>query len=235
MIALGEEMKHPVRVPDTSGRRGTTPARNPAASDAALVAAALRDLRAFDALYERYFDPIHAYCSRRLTPDDAADATSQTFINVLHGLSRYRFDPNRPGSSFRSWLFSIAHNVVIDVYRHRGARREVHAPFDDDTTLADPVMRLPDTGPSPEEIVIAAESRNLLARLLVLLPERQRVVIEFRLAGLAHAEIAGALGLSSTAVRSAQLRGFRTLRVLLQDHDPDRDPDHREARGARHA
>ena len=86
--------------------------------ESAALDAARHDPRAFASVYEAYFPPIHAYCLRRLRdPDVAADATSQVFINAIQSLPRFRPDPARPGSSFRSWLFAIAHNVVIDVVR----------------------------------------------------------------------------------------------------------------------
>jgi hypothetical protein len=40
----------------------------------------------------------------------AEDATSLVFAKALAGLPSYRAD----GATFRSWLFTIAHNVVID-------------------------------------------------------------------------------------------------------------------------
>ncbi|MGC4107763.1 MAG: sigma-70 family RNA polymerase sigma factor [Thermomicrobiales bacterium] len=190
--------------------------------EAAHLTAARHDPRAFAPVYEAYFPLIHAYCLRRLRdPEVAADATSQVFINAIQSLGRFRPDPKRPGSSFRSWLFSIAHNVVIDVVRrtrpHQSLDRATTTWQDDAPDLHD---RLADADLTPEEWVLAAESRSELADLLETLPERQRTIVELRLAGLANAEIAEVLGISYPAVRSAQYRAFLELRRLL---DPTRD------------
>ena len=70
---------------------------------------AQRDPYAFALLYTRYLDPIHRYCYRRLGSREAAeDATSLVFAKALSALPRYH------DTSFRSWLFTIAHHVVID-------------------------------------------------------------------------------------------------------------------------
>src|SRR3954452_3306277 len=83
-------------------------------SDAVLVARAQRDRKEFSALYLRYVDPIYRYCFRSLgTREAAADATSQIFANAMAAL------PRCDGSTFRSWLFAIAHNALIDAHRAR--------------------------------------------------------------------------------------------------------------------
>src|SRR6266508_1165199 len=80
--------------------------------DAVLVVRAKADRQAFAPLYLRYVDPIYRYCYRRLgTTEAAADATSQTFAKALNGL------PGCRETAFRSWLFAIAHNVLVDSFR----------------------------------------------------------------------------------------------------------------------
>ena len=88
----------------------------PIAADDELVALAKRDRAAFGPLYDRYADLVYRYCLRRLgNRETAEDATGQTFVKVLAALPTYRDD----GPSFRSWLFAIAHNVLVDVERGR--------------------------------------------------------------------------------------------------------------------
>src|SRR5215218_4502674 len=78
--------------------------------EADLVAIAKRDRAAFASLYQRYVDPIYRYCDRCLGNRDAAeDATSLIFTKALAALATCRDD------RFRSWLFTIAHNVIVDV------------------------------------------------------------------------------------------------------------------------
>ncbi len=185
------------------------------------IATSLHDPRAFAPLYEHYFPLICGYCLRRLSnPENAADATSQIFINAIQGLSKFKPDQTRPGSSFRGWLFTIAHNVVIDTYRRTRPYLSLDVSVDPDqgTYASDGALTvLTDTDPNPEELAIASESRVHLGSLLTSLPRRQAAIVELRLAGLTNAEIAEVLNISYPAVRSAQYRAFLTLRELLRD------------------
>ena len=170
--------------------------------DARVIALAKRDPRAFAPLYDRYFDPVYRYCYRRLGDREAAaDATAQVFAKALAALPRYRED----APSFRSWLFTIAHNVITDDLR---ARRPV-APMDAAAHVAA-------TGPSPEELVLTDEAGSTVRALLAMLPPDQRQILELRLAGLTGPEIAAALGRSLGAVKIAQVRAFARLRATLE-------------------
>jgi RNA polymerase sigma-70 factor (ECF subfamily) len=179
-------------------RRATPPKEVP--SDRELVSRAQDgDRAAFAALYRRYVDAVHRYCFRRLEEREAAeDATSLVFTKALAALPKYR------ESSFRAWLFAIAHNIVVDAHR----RRRPIVPLDD---LAD----RPAAGPTPEESVLIGEERRSVRALLAHLTPDQRRVIELRLAGLDGAEIARVLGRSTNAVDVAQYRAMRRLRDLL--------------------
>jgi RNA polymerase sigma-70 factor (ECF subfamily) len=178
--------------------------------DDVLVAAAQRDPRAFAPLYARYADPVYRYCWRRLgDPEAAADATSLVFTKALAALPRYR------AGSFRSWLFSIAHNTVID--GRRSSRPD--APLD---AALDPI----DPAPGPEALAVASDEGQRVRALLVRLSNDQRHVVELRLAGLTDREIAAALGRNVPAVRMLQARAVARLRTLLvpgattgRDHD----------------
>jgi RNA polymerase sigma-70 factor (ECF subfamily) len=172
-------------------------------TDDALVDRARRDRRAFAPLYDRYAEPVYRYCFRRLgNHEAAADATSQTFLKALAALPSYR------QGTFRGWLFTIAANVVTD--HHRRARPVTSLDHDPAACLS-----LVDAAPSPEERALTNESAASVEALLATLTGDQRRVVELRLAGLTGPEIATALGLSETAVRSSQFRAYNRLRRLV--------------------
>ncbi len=179
------------------------PSESPVADplpDDRLVALAQADRRAFAALYDRYLEPVYGYCYRLLGRREAAeDAASQTFCNALQALPRYR------SGSFRAWLFTIAHNVVVD------AQRKQH-PEDTLTAAGEPM----DRAPSPEEWALAAEERRFLQAVLARLPADQRRLVELRLAGLSGAEIAALMGRSPAAIKQLQFRAMERLRALLR-------------------
>jgi RNA polymerase sigma-70 factor (ECF subfamily) len=176
-----------------------------ALTDIELVRRAQADPEAFVDLYRRYVDPVFRYCNRRLTRAAAEDATSITFLNALRAIRG--FDPNRSG--FRPWLFTIAHNAVIDQLRARP-----HDPIDG--------IELVQDGPSLDDRVIANERRRLFARTVRRLTPDQQQVIHLRLAGLSGAEIAAVMEKSPGSVRIIQHRAIKELRRLMGLQEADR-------------
>jgi len=178
--------------------------------DEAIVAAARRDPRAFDALYSRYVGPVYRYCHVRLGNREAAeDATSAVFLKALAGLDGYR-----PGN-FPAWLFRIAANVVTDA-RRQGSRRPT-VPFE---TFPDP----PDPDPSPDELLLERDRGERLGKALAMLPDDQRAAIELQLAGWPGEQIATALNRSPEAVRMLRHRAVTRLRDILADDRPTGGP-----------
>jgi RNA polymerase sigma-70 factor (ECF subfamily) len=130
-------------------------------SDEALVAVALHDRQAFGVLYDRYAGPVYRYCHGRLGDrEEAEDATSLVFARALAALPTHR------GDSFRSWLFAIAHNVVLN------ARRDA---FHHHSLAV--VVEVADPGPRHEELAEAAEPPRSVSEAMAQLAEEQRRVV----------------------------------------------------------
>lgn len=167
------------------------------APDDILVARAKQDRHAFAPLYRRYVGPVYRYCLVRLGNVEAAEnATSAIFTKALASLSSCQ------NSSFRPWLFRIAHNEIID-----GFRRERP------TWPLNTAEAIPESAPSPEEMALAAESADRVGIILASLPDDQRRVLELRLAGLTGREIAEVLGRTHGSVRMIQVRAAKRLRA----------------------
>jgi RNA polymerase sigma-70 factor (ECF subfamily) len=168
-------------------------------SDELLARRAASDPSAFAELYIRYVVRIDRYCSRRLHDRDLAqDATSQVFLKALESLRRQRID------NVASWLFSIAHNEVIDRYRRQ--RHDTHI---------DRVPNLASRDRSPEEEALALIAASDLRALLPRLSADQQRVIELRLAGLTTSEIQDVLGKGRSWVCITGYRALHRLRDLL--------------------
>ena len=184
----------------------------PQDGDLAYVVAAQHDLRAFAPLYEHYQPIIYHYCLRRLShPEVAADATSLVFTRAVAALPRFKPDPQRTGSTFRSWLFTIAHNVVVDQHRRNRPSISLDQPTGNislGATLVSPAA-------TPEELALLQDDADHVRAVLNHLPDRQRTIVELRLAGLSGEEIAQTLNVSLSAVKSAQFRAYATLRTVI--------------------
>ena len=98
-----------------------TPARPVAATEAAdgesaLVAASRKgSARAFNELVLRWEGPVYNLSLRMLgDPEEAAEATQETFLSAYRGLSRFR-----GRSRFSTWLYRIASNRCLTRLRQR--------------------------------------------------------------------------------------------------------------------
>jgi RNA polymerase sigma factor (sigma-70 family) len=83
------------------------------------VLAAQVDRAAFGVLYRRYLERVYGYCFYLLGDHhDAEDATERTFVAALAAIDGFRDE----GSTFRAWLFRIAHNQLANALRSRARR-----------------------------------------------------------------------------------------------------------------
>lgn len=173
----------------------------PSMEDDALVLAAREDVHAFAPLYQRYSRRIYRWMFRETgDPDTAADLTAQVFVQALQRLNQYRPEL---ATSFRTWLFAIARNLLRDSWRRY---RPVSLPHE-----------MVDSRPGPEEVAIHRTEMDELRAALEALPERQREIVELRLGGLSMREIAEIQSSTESAVKMAQSRAFKTLRSRLTE------------------
>lgn len=172
-----------------------------AATDEEIATVAKHDRAAFAPLYLRYVDPVYRYALRRLGSREAAeDATALVFTKALSALPAYRDD----GPSFRSWLFAIAHNVLVDTCRGQRPATDLQV-----------AERVADPSPGPEETALATEGQREVQLLLAAVAPDQRRVMELRLAGLSTVEVAAVLGRSPGAIRATQFRAATRLREIV--------------------
>lgn len=82
-----------------------------------------RDQRAFEILYDRYSRLMYNYFHRMLWKDreKARDFTQDLFAKLVH--KPHLYDPSRP---FKTWLYSIAHNMCKNEYAKIEVRRNAH-------------------------------------------------------------------------------------------------------------
>ncbi len=97
--------------------------------DSLMSAYALGNDTAFDELYRRHHAGLYRFVRRLLGSALAAqtdEVFQDTWLRVVH--SRQRWEPQ--GASFRTWLYTVAHRRVIDVWRRSG--REVSLADEDE-------------------------------------------------------------------------------------------------------
>ena len=180
--------------------------QHPAYNEERLVErAATGDADAFGELYRVHLDAIYRYIFFRVgNPSDAEDLTEQVFLNAWEAFPRYQ----QRGYPFTTWLYRIAHNVIIDHHRQQKP------------LLATPLSAQSDR-PSKEtpalDQVIEAEEATALASAVAQLPREQQQVLMLRFVeGLNHTEVARILAKSQGACRIIQHRALTTLNHMLR-------------------
>lgn len=161
------------------------------------------DVRAGQELFSRYFEPVSRFFANKVSTDHD-DLIQETFEACLRGRDRLRSD-----SSFRSYLFSVAFNVLKAYFRRKRAGDHV-------TELGSSSIH--DLAPGPSTLVGAVEQEQLLLDGLRRIPMDLQVVLEMRYwEEMSSAEIGAALGIPAATARSRLLRGRELLeRAIAQ-------------------
>jgi RNA polymerase sigma-70 factor (ECF subfamily) len=149
------------------------------------------DGEAFGHLVEAYQVPVYNLCNRMLgNAQEAEDAAQETFMKAYNGLRSY--DRQK---SFSTWLLSIAAHYSIDQIRRR---RMTLVSFE-----ALPYQDLPDPGLTPEATLSKVEEQRRIRDLLETLnPTDRAAVIMYYWHDLSYTQIAEALKLTESAVKS---------------------------------
>jgi len=161
------------------------------------------DPDAWELLYRRAYPRLIAYARRRLaTSEQAEEAVSETMARAMDRIGDYRPGP----AGIQPWLFGIARNVVLEVYRAGGRHR-----------LADPRTDLDAVDGNPEASVLRSEEHRLLADAFCRLSASDQDVLELRvIAGLGAEQVAEITGRRPGAVRTAQSRALTRLRIEFE-------------------
>ncbi|HEX7037160.1 MAG TPA: sigma-70 family RNA polymerase sigma factor [Pseudomonadales bacterium] len=170
------------------------------------------DQASFGRLYERHRGPVYRYFRRQLPPEEADDCFQVLWLKLIDHAPRYR-----PSGEFRHYLFTLAHNVLMDHYRR--SRRRVEASADEPASDEDLAMELVDGAPGPDGLLAEAELRERLLALIGRLPFHQREAWLLRHeAELSPEAIAAITGTSLEGIRSRLRYAARKLKSGLMRH-----------------
>jgi RNA polymerase sigma-70 factor, ECF subfamily len=216
------------------GLRGTEGHTSPSPPDDADLLAALRrgDNEAFAALIDRH-SPAMIRVATAYVPSRAAaeEAVQETWIAVMGGIDGFE-----GRSSLKTWIFRILTNVAM----RNGARERRSTPFsvlaaaeDTGEPTVDPGRFLPadhalfpghwaitpTRWPTPEEGLLAGETRKVIATAIGELPEAQRTVIALRdVEGWTSEEVCEALEISAGNQRILLHRARSRVRNAIEDY-----------------
>jgi len=178
---------------------------SPIPVDSLAARAAAGETEAVHALVGRWAGAIRRWTLASLGDVHRADDAAQDAVErLLKGLPSY--DPHRP---FEPWLRQIVRNAATDQHRKRSRRRE--APEVEGAH-----------GPDPGRVLDLARGARRALDAFAELTERQRaVLIAVDHDGHSVAEVAQALEIGPSTVRSVVCKARRAVRLRLLSRDPE--------------
>ena len=167
------------------------------------------DPYAFDVLVGRWDRKIQGAIYRIMGPEeDARDLCQETLLKAYRALGTFKKE-----ARFSSWLYQIALNVCRDRLRRRKSRPQVSLDELRDAGEIAPFSK----GPSPLDLIEARDLSRVVAAAVDSLPQEQREVVVLKeYQGLTFLEIAEALDIPISTVKTRLYRGLSLLRQRLE-------------------
>lgn len=143
---------------------------------------------AYDEMYRRYSDRISHVCRKMLaSPEDAREATQETFLKAFQGLPRFNGE-----YKLGAWLARIATNVCVDHIRRQTRTAQITPLTEKHEGLNQEI--------GPEDVVV--RDFPALSTLDEIQPLHARALRLRDLHGLSHKEIAAQLDMTSMQVKA---------------------------------
>lgn len=155
----------------------------------------------FGKIYTKYIDCMYRYIFFRVNcnKEDAEDLTEMVFYKAWQKIDKFQEEKGK----FKTWLYTIAHNIIIDHYRN----------IQPMNTIQEDHIQTENT---VEDLIIKDEKKELLLQAINKLTDEQKTVITLRfIEDFKLSEIAEILDKNEEAIRAVQYRGLKTLRRTL--------------------
>ena len=162
------------------------------------------DFAAFGDLYGIYLDRIYRYVFYQVKDKmTAEDITEEVFLKAWKAINSCK---GKEGT-FSSWLYRIAHNHIIDIFRSQSKMRTVE--METLVELSHPIAKLE----------TELDHQEILNNIADLPPNQRKVIILKFIEGLDNFEIEQIIGKSQGAIRVLQTRALANLREKLSNGD----------------
>jgi len=180
-----------------------------AADEQLMIAYRDGEAAAFETLYARHKGPLFRFVLRSVKArGEAEELFHDVWLRVIEARSRYT-----PSARFTTWLYTIAHNRVVDHWRRGGLKL---------ASLDDPDDPPPEPAAAPQQepqqrAELNEQMRQLRAALEALPPAQREVFLLREEAGLSLPEIAEVTGIDLEAAKSRLRYALAKLREALGD------------------
>ncbi|MEK7646143.1 MAG: RNA polymerase sigma factor [Patescibacteria group bacterium] len=173
--------------------------------------------KTFESLYSEYSDAIFRFCILRVSDRDIAlDITQETFTRLWQSLGR-----GQEMTHARSFLFTIAHRLIIDWYRKKKAVSLEGLSGPDDEESFEPPQEN-----AKMDIEMESEGRFLVQSISKLSSSYRQPVYLRYVEGLSPGEIGEILNISANAASVRINRGLEELRRISGYTIEESEPSH---------
>lgn len=161
------------------------------------------DAGAFETLYKRHRGALYRFVLRAVRQKASAEELYQeAWIRVIEARGRYT-----PQARFTTWLYTIAHNLLVDHWRRKGLSL---VQLEEEPGLA--------ASDNPARQAEARETLARLVRAIEALPAAQReAFLLHEEAGLSVAEIAKVTGAGEEAAKSRLRYAMAKLKAAVDE------------------
>jgi RNA polymerase sigma-70 factor (ECF subfamily) len=178
------------------------------------------DAGAFRLLVREHSGLVYRVALRILGPQDAQDASQETWIRAWRNIEKFRGD-----SAFSTWLYRITVNTCLSARRKESRRKEREYSGDELPFLPEPAGGDAD----PEAAALSVHQREeILAALERVRTEHRAALVLRHMEGLSYAEIAQILDVPDGTAKGWVSRGRAAMLVALTEQRHDREAGDRE-------
>jgi RNA polymerase sigma-70 factor (family 1) len=162
---------------------------------------------AFDVIYHHYSSGIYKNILRLVKQDELAkEILQEVFLKVWQKRETLNVEV-----SFKSYLFKIAHNLVIDMFRRAAFDREL---------LSHLSLVSTELYSNTDEATDLKDTELLLSQAIDALPaQRKKVYLLCKIEGKSYQQVSELLGISTATVRDHIVKATKTVK----SHFPDQD------------
>lgn len=170
------------------------------------------DERSIELLILRHKSKVYSYISLYIRSRDLADDVFQdTFLKVVQSIRAGRYQDD---GKFVSWVMRIAHNLIIDHFRHE---KQMGIVLTDDYE-ADLFNSRRLSEDNVEDVMVRRQVMRDVRHLISELPEDQREVVIMRhYAGMSFKEIADMTGVSINTALGRMRYALINMRRMMSE------------------
>jgi RNA polymerase sigma factor (sigma-70 family) len=192
-------------------------AADAATDEALMMRYAQGEVAAFNALYTRHELGVWRYVFRSVQNQSNADElTQELWFAVARAAAAY--EPERNGAKFKTWLFTMAHNRIVDHWRAFKPHDSIALDAQDDETMQLRAQLIADSGYGPvRQIESRQQARALIAAVEALPADQREAFLLQAEGGMSVEEIAQATSCSFETAKSRLRYARNKLKTLLAE------------------